>query len=113
MTTDADAAAKQQTEAQKKHAEETKKKLAEERTAREKSHKESAETQAKVKPTPTQEENDLAASGVHVEEHEPDGSPEEAVHAQTLKQSETSKHPIPPKGSYPNRAMGSPSSTDK
>lgn len=29
-----------------------------------------------VKPTPTQEENDRAALGEHILEHEPDGSPE-------------------------------------
>jgi sRNA-binding protein len=60
--------------AAKKHAEETKKKLADERAAREKASKESAKTAADTKPTPTQEENDLAASGVHVPEHEDDGS---------------------------------------
>ena len=30
---------------------------------------------AGVKPTPTQEENDMTASGEHVTEHEADGSP--------------------------------------
>lgn len=58
-------------EATKKHAEATKKRLAEERAARD---KQAADTPV-GKPTPTQEECDLAASGVPVTEHEPDGSP--------------------------------------
>ena len=33
-----------------------------------------AKAAGEIKPTPTQEENDLAASGVHIEEHEADGS---------------------------------------
>ena len=67
----AEAARKRQTE----HAEATKKRLAEEKQAREKAHAEQRDTSTAVKPTPTQEENDLAASGVHVIDHEPDGSP--------------------------------------
>jgi len=51
-----------------------KKRLADERSAREKAHAEQREATAGVKPTPTQEENDLAAMGVHIVEHEPDGS---------------------------------------
>ena len=70
----ADAAAKQRTDDQKKHAEDVKKKLGEERQAREKASKEREKTAGEVKPTPTQEENDLAASGVYIEEHEDDGS---------------------------------------
>jgi hypothetical protein len=70
----ADAAAKQRTDDQKKHADETRKKLKEEREAREKASKESAKAAGEIKPTPTQEENDLAASGVYIEEHEDDGS---------------------------------------
>jgi hypothetical protein len=38
---------------------------------------EGAAATAEIKPTPTQEENDLAAMGVPVPEHEPDGSPVE------------------------------------
>ena len=72
----ADAAAKQRTEDVKKHADEARKKLADERSAREKATKEHAKMVADVKPTPTQEECDLAASGVYLAEHEPDGSPE-------------------------------------
>lgn len=51
-----------------------KKKLADERSAREKAVKEAAKAAAETKPTPTQEENDLAASGVYLSEHEADGS---------------------------------------
>jgi hypothetical protein len=61
-------------QAAKKHAEDTKKKVADERAAREKASKEREKAAADIKPTPTQEENDLAASGVHVAEHEDDGS---------------------------------------
>ena len=47
-----------------------KKKLAEDRDARSKATKD----MSGAKPTPTQEENDLAAMGLHVGEHEDDGS---------------------------------------
>ena len=57
------------------HEEATKKRLADEQKAREKAQAEQRDASSAVKPTPTQEENDLAASGVHVVEHEPDGSP--------------------------------------
>lgn len=57
------------------HATNMKKRLADEKAAREKASKETAKTAGEAKPTPTQEENDLAALGVHVAEHEPDGSP--------------------------------------
>jgi hypothetical protein len=53
----------------------TKKRLADEKAAREKKQAEQRDAMAGVKPTPTQEENDLAASGEHLGEHEPDGSP--------------------------------------
>ena len=66
----ADAAAKQRTEDQKKHADDTRKKLKDEREAREKASKENAKAAGDVKPTPTQEENDMAASGVYLAEHE-------------------------------------------
>jgi hypothetical protein len=61
-------------QAAKKHAEEAKKKLADERTAREKASKEREKAAAETTPTPTQEENDLAAMGVPMTEHEDDGS---------------------------------------
>ena len=57
------------------HSEATKKAPRDERTAREKKQAEQRDAMAGVKPTPTQEENDLAASGEHVTEHEADGSP--------------------------------------
>jgi hypothetical protein len=47
--------------------------LAEERKRLERSREEYA-ARMKGKPTPTQEENDLAALGAHFTEHEPDGS---------------------------------------
>lgn len=56
-----------------------KNRVAEERAAREKSQAEHREASAKIKPTPTQEENDRAALGEHIAEHEPDGSPVEGV----------------------------------
>lgn len=49
---------------------------------------------AKAKPTPTQEECDLAALGVHVEEHEEDGSPLEKREIDAKK----------PAGTYQTRA---------
>ena len=72
--TTADHAAKAQADTAKKHADDTRKKLKEDRDAREKVSKERAKTAGEIKPTPTQEENDLAASGVYIEEHEDDGS---------------------------------------
>jgi hypothetical protein len=51
-----------------------KKKLADERAARDKANEQQAKTASGIKPTPTQEENDMAAMGVHITEHEPDGS---------------------------------------
>jgi hypothetical protein len=49
------------------------KQLAQDQKATEKSHAQFAE-QTKGKPTPTQEENDIAALGGHILEHEDDGS---------------------------------------
>jgi hypothetical protein len=65
-------AAKKATEA---NTEATKKRLADERAAREKAQNERIAEQ--VKPTPTQDENDLVASGVYLAEHEADGSQEQ------------------------------------
>lgn len=74
--------AKAAQDADKKRQEDARKKISEERSAREKAAKEgSAYSAANVKPTPTQEENDLSASGVHLPEHEPDGSPEQDPNA--------------------------------
>jgi hypothetical protein len=87
--------------AAKKHAEETKKKLADERAAREKASKETAKAAGDIKPTPTQEENDLAASGVYVAEHEDDGSGPDPNSPQAKeKQMEAAK----PKAGYATRA---------
>ena len=93
--------AKAAQEADKKRQDEARKKVADERAAREKASKE-APTSANVKPTPTQEENDLAASGVHVAEHEPDGSPETDTHAQTLDKESKPGHATP-KSAYQTR----------
>src|ERR1700748_928509 len=49
------------------------KQLVEERSLKEKSHAD-YEQRRKSRPTPTQEENDLAALGAHFHEHEDDGS---------------------------------------
>lgn len=49
------------------------KRVEEDRAQRDKSREEFAE-RSKGKPTPTQEENDLAAHGAHILEHEADGS---------------------------------------
>lgn len=94
MTDNPDQAAKQRDEAAKKHAEETRKKIKEDREARGKAAKDAGD----VKPTPTQEENDLAASGVYVPEHEPDGS-EPDPNAPQTKQAEAGK----PKAGYATR----------
>ncbi|MBO4221963.1 hypothetical protein [Bradyrhizobium neotropicale] len=70
--TDQNDAAKQAEAKQKEHEAATRKRLTEEREVREKAR--TARMAEAVKPTPTQEENDLAASGVPVLEHEDDGS---------------------------------------
>lgn len=88
--------AKAAQEADKKRQDEARKKVADERSAREKATKEAP---AAVKPTPTQEENDLAAMGVHNTEHEPDGSPEENVAATK----ETKPGAATPKAGYSTR----------
>jgi hypothetical protein len=92
------AQAKAAQEADKKRQDEARKKVKEDRDAREKASKESS---ANVKPTPTQEECDLAASGVHVIEHEADGSEEQNVGGV---QSKDSKPVAAPKGGYQTRA---------
>jgi hypothetical protein len=53
--------------------ENARKRLAEEKKVSDKVKADAAE-RLKGKPTPTQEENDLAALGAHIVEHEPDGS---------------------------------------
>jgi hypothetical protein len=86
-------------EADKKRQEEARKKVKDDRAARDKASKEMSSSD--VKPTPTQEECDLAASGVHVIEHEADGSEEQNVGGA---QSKDSKPVAAPKGGYQTRA---------
>jgi hypothetical protein len=83
-----------------------KKKLADDKAARDKAAKDRAKTTGETKPTPTQEENDLAAMGVPVAEHEDDGSgpdpnaPAPDAHGHT-KQMEAGK---PRAGGYQTKA---------
>ena len=72
--------------------------LAEERKATEKSRQDFLD-RMKGKPTPTQEENDLAALGAHFHEHEPDGADPDPYAA---KQSEPRK---PAAGGYSTRQV--------
>jgi hypothetical protein len=99
--------------ANKKRVEETKKRLADEKAAREKLHAEQHDAMSGVKPTPTQEENDLAASGVHVVEKEPDGSAPDTgmlpLAEREKRQSEAGK--TPQRGTYPTRATTANPST--
>ncbi|BBZ93100.1 hypothetical protein BRDID11004_60010 [Bradyrhizobium diazoefficiens] len=85
---DAERRAAEQQAAAKKHEEDTRKRLAEEREEREKDRNERMADYSKVKPTPTQEENDLAVSGVHLPEHEADGSQEQPPQAENKQQQE-------------------------
>jgi hypothetical protein len=55
-------------------AEAARKRVADARENAKKSHEDYAERMA-GKPTPSQEENDLAAEGAHIIEHDADGSP--------------------------------------
>jgi hypothetical protein len=75
-----------------------KQQLADAKEATERSRAEFAE-RMKGKPTPTQEENDLAALGAHVLEHEHDGSGPDP-HALATKASEAKK---PTGGQYQTR----------
>ena len=59
-----------------KQAEEARKRMQEDKEVVERSRAEFSE-RSKGKPTPTQEECDLAAYGVHILEHDEDGSPQE------------------------------------
>jgi hypothetical protein len=51
----------------------------------------SAEQQEQSKPTLTQEENDKHAMGEHIEEHEPDGSPEQDLKPDDRKREKTAQ----------------------
>jgi hypothetical protein len=75
-----------------------KQRLADAKEASEVSREQFAE-RMKGKPTPTQEENDLAAHGAHILEHEHDGSNPDP-HVQTTKASEAKK---PASGGYQTR----------
>jgi hypothetical protein len=85
-----------------------KKRLADERAARDKANEAQVRMATGVKPTPTQEENDLAALGVHLMEHEPDGSPEQnepqTKQAEETRQSEAAKRE---RGGYQTRTTTS------
>ena len=83
------------------HASAMKKKLADDKAAREKATKERAKSASEVKPTPTQEECDLAALGVYLSEHEDDGSGPEPGTA------ETKSTEAKPKSTYSTRASTS------
>jgi hypothetical protein len=79
------------------------KQLAEDKKVTEKSRQDFAE-RTKGKPTPTQEENDLAVLGAHIHEHEPDGSDPDPGIAANKKQMEAKK---PQEGAgYSTRALG-------
>jgi sRNA-binding protein len=71
--------------------EHAKKQLAENKKVVERSHAEYA-ARAKGKPTPTQEENDLAALGAHIIEHEHDGGEPDPF---VTRQLEADKQPAP------------------
>jgi hypothetical protein len=57
------------------HSETVKKRLADDKQVRKAQTEQRDAMMGGVKPTPTQSENDAAAMGEHVIEHEPDGSP--------------------------------------
>ena len=89
-------------------AEASRKRLAEEKQAREKAQAEQRDMLNTVKPTPTQAENDLAASGVHVTEHEPDGSPPDpgvSTSTPTSTRQSEAKPAAASRGNYPTRSM--------
>jgi hypothetical protein len=112
--TDHQAQAQERARATEVHTEAVKKRLADERQAREKAHAEHRDAVGggNVKPTPTQEENDLAASGVHVIDKEPDGSPPDPGTNQPAPLGSTAGHttrqvePGKPasRGTYPTRS---------
>ncbi|MCP3471412.1 hypothetical protein NLM33_18720 [Bradyrhizobium sp. CCGUVB1N3] len=77
-----------------------KKAVADEKKASDKSRTEFAE-RTKGKPTPTQEENDLAMCGAHILEHEDDGSGPDPHQAKVL---EAEKPSARPAGNYQTRS---------
>jgi hypothetical protein len=85
------------------------KQLAEDRKVTDKSRADFVE-RTKGKPTPTQEENDLAALGAHFHEHEPDGSDLDPGIEANRKQMEAKK---PQEGAgYSTRALGAEHETE-
>jgi hypothetical protein len=68
--------AREAREKQQKEAEET---VKAEREERNKINTEKMERESKYKPTPTQEESDLVASGKPLDKHEWDGSPPQGI----------------------------------
>jgi hypothetical protein len=85
-----------------------KKRLADEKAAREKAAKDHAKMASETKPTPTQEENDLAALGVHLDEHEPDGSPPDPNVPQDKDAPHNKAMESKPSGGYQTRAATPP-----
>ena len=85
--------------ADNKSLENAKKALAENQKVQEAAREKDLKMPDDVKPTPTQEENDLAKLGAHITEHEADGSPVQP-HPFAAKQSEAGK---PSGGGYTTR----------
>ena len=78
-----------------------KKALAKDREVTDQMRKQAFEKSEKSRPTPTQEENDLAALGAHITEHEDDGSgPEPHVRTRALE----AKPAAGASGAYQTRA---------
>ena len=85
--------------AHKKAQDEARKAMEEHRERVNKSNEEAMKRVAESRPTPTQEENDLARIGVHVEKKEDDKSGENVVVEKTL----VAGQPVGPHG-YETRA---------
>ena len=83
-----------QSEAAKKALEENRKAFQEQRERVNKANEEAMLRVAQAKPTPTQEENDLARIGIHVEKKEDDGSGENVV----VQRSMVAGQPVGPHG---------------
>ena len=87
--------------AQKRDDAPARKAMQEQRERVNKSNEEAMKRVAESRPTPTQEENDLARIGIHVEEKQDDKSGENIVVEKTL----IAGQPAPPHG-YETRAAG-------
>ena len=86
-------------EAAKKTAEDARKAFQEQREQMNKANEEATLRVTRAKPTPTQEENDLARIGIHVDEKEDDGSGENVI----VQRSMIAGQPVGPHG-YETRA---------